>query len=757
MKHTSILRDLVFVWGVLQSIVPGSAATDKLIDLPISAKTPAVESDNSAVYHSSSSPLLLGNDGSAAIGGFHIWSLDSSSPLKEISSKATGRSKLVATVYGIAEKDLIITISQPNNILQVFDVDGFQEIEEAAKPSIGDWSALCTWKSPKSGTQYFYLFGKKQVVQYMIRADKTLEIVEIQTFNLPVEASSCAVSSHNGRVYFSGDDSKTIYGFKTEESVIAPTITTFFEAADDVTGLVVYAGKSSDYLFVAQKDLVAVYTGRFRLVGTMKLSGAEDIEVQGLGVLQAKTADYPAGTLTYAIEDEDGKAFGVSSLESALKSLKIEANTVYDPKVACKDCVETTCNECSLSGFCEKKRSGTTCSCFAGFAGASCKSFICTDNCSGHGECVGANECKCEAGWGGLHCSFLLVEPKLETDANGGDGDDPAIWISPISPEQSRIVTTTKSEQGAGLGVFDLSGTLLQTLPAGEPNNVDMIYNFTLGSGRTVDLAFAACREDNTLCLFEMSSNGSLSNIAGGIQSVISDYDVYGSCSYRSPQTGVQYLFVNSKTAEYLQYSLTSDASGTLSTTLVRQFPAGSGGQVEGCVTDEANSFIFVGEEPEGLWRYDAEPTDPTPAGYKVASVSTYPDHKTGNLYSDVEGVTLIPGKKPSEGFLMVSCQGVSGYNVYERAPPHKFVETFTITNSKDGKVDHVTNTDGIAAVGNRLNEMFPVGLIVVHDDANELAGGGTAEEASFKLVSLADVLSEELLASVDTEWNPRA
>ncbi|KAG4412259.1 hypothetical protein IFR04_014608 [Cadophora malorum] len=760
MKCPSFSRNLLLALGVLQSLVPGSFATDKLIDLPISAKTPATESDNTAVYSSPSGPLLIGNDGSASTGGFHIWSLDSSSPLNEISSKTTGRSKLVTTVYDIDGKDLIITISQPNNALQVFEIDDggvFPEIEEARKDAIGDWSALCTWKSSKSGEQYFYLFGKKQVVQYLIRDDKKVEIVEIQTFNLPVEASSCAVSSYNSRVYFSGDDSKTVYGFKTEESTTTPVIETFFEAADDVTGLVVYAGKSSDYLFVAQKDLVAVYTGRFRLVGTMKLSGAEDIEIQGLAVLQAKAADYPAGALTYAIEDEDGKAFSISSLESALKSLKIEANTAYDPSATCKDCVDLVCDECHSSGFCTKKRSGTTCSCFAGFAGPSCQTFTCTDSCSGHGTCIGANECKCESGWGGLHCSFLLVEPKLETDANGGDGDDPAIWISPISPDQSRIVTTTKSEQGAGLGVFDLSGKLLQTLPAGEPNNVDMIYNFTLAGGRTVDLAFAACREDNTLCLFEMSENGTLSNIEGGIQPVIPEYEVYGSCSYRSPLTGTQYLFVNSKTSLYLQYSLTSLPNDTLTATLIRQFPAGSGGQVEGCVTDEANGYIFIGEEPSALWRYDAEPTMSDPTGYKVASVATYPDHQPGDLYADVEGVTLIPGPTPSEGFLIVSCQGVSAYNVYERAPPHKFVETFTISDSKDGGIDRVTNTDGIAAVGNRLNGMFPRGLVVVHDDANELAGGGTAEEASFKLVGLEDVLSRELLERVDAEWDPRS
>lgn len=139
-----------------------------------------------------------------------------------------------------------------------------------------------------------------------------------------------------------------------------------------------------------------------------------------------------------------------------------------------------------------------------------------------------------------------------------------------------------------------------------------------------------------------------------------------------------------------------------------------------------------------------------------MASVATYPDHKAGDLYADVEGVTLIPGKTASEGFIIVSCQGVSAYNVCERAPPHAFVETFTITNSADGKVDHVTNTDGIAAVGNRLNAQFPQGLIVTHDDANELPVGGTSEEASFKLTSLADVLKGDLLAKVDEEWDPR-
>jgi 3-phytase len=92
-----------------------------------------------------------------------------------------------------------------------------------------------------------------------------------------------------------------------------------------------------------------------------------------------------------------------------------------------------------------------------------------------------------------------VVYPKYETEENGKDGDDPAVWISPSNPELSRVITTTKSEAGAGFAVFDLTGKKLQHYPGGEPNNVDVIYGFKLGNNRTVDLTFAACREDNTL------------------------------------------------------------------------------------------------------------------------------------------------------------------------------------------------------------------------------------------------------------------
>jgi 3-phytase len=249
-----------------------------------------------------------------------------------------------------------------------------------------------------------------------------------------------------------------------------------------------------------------------------------------------------------------------------------------------------------------------------------------------------------------------------------------------------------------------------------------------------------------------MYRNGTLAPVPGGIQLTKMDYSVYGSCVYRSHASGKQYLFVNAKTAEYLQFELSwTDRSHALQTTLVRNFTAGSGGQVEGCVTDESNGWIIIGEEPYGLWRYGAEPDDDVSNGFLIAEVGD------GHAYADVEGVTLVEGTTADNGFILVSQQGVSAYNVYRRAAPHEYVETFTISGNTEKGIDAVTNTDGIAAVGTSLGPAFSHGLIVVHDDVNQLPGSGTSDEASFKLVSLRDVLSNDLLAELNPDWDPRA
>lgn len=317
----------------------------------------------------------------------------------------------------------------------------------------------------------------------------------MQTFPIPIEGETATVLS-NGQVYFSGGDGDTLYSFQATESTTPPVVSIASEDME-IEGLGTYRANSSDYLLVAHGDMIDVHDVSLNLKGSIGLEGVRDLSIGGdISVLQASFASYPSGALAFAFEGEDDTGVVIGSLEGALSSIGIQANDRYDPHTKpCGYCTSPISDACSFSGFTQPN---STCTCFAGFAGTDCSDVTCKNDCSGNGSCDGPNVCKCKSGWAGPECSFVAVKPKYETEANGGDGDDPAIWIHPTLPEQSKIITTTKSQGGEGFGVFDLEGELLQHSPALGPNNVDVIYGLPIGNG-TVDLAYAACRGDNTL------------------------------------------------------------------------------------------------------------------------------------------------------------------------------------------------------------------------------------------------------------------
>lgn len=166
-------------------------ATAVDLELNVTALTGGeLEADWTNVYYSKSNPLLLGNDGGAATGGVHAWDLNSDSPLAEVKTLVTGRTKLVTTVYNVTDnKDLAITIAMPDSVIRVFDMPPFTEIESAQTTLLGDWSALCSWRS-KSLNDYIFLFGKGKAVEYLVRKGKTdIELVEVSLPMIPIFAS----------------------------------------------------------------------------------------------------------------------------------------------------------------------------------------------------------------------------------------------------------------------------------------------------------------------------------------------------------------------------------------------------------------------------------------------------------------------------------------------------------------------------------------------------------------------------------------
>lgn len=86
----------------------------------------------------------------------------------------------MTVVYAIQGADYIITLSQSDQNLRWFNVKTGEELDSGRKYILGDFSSLCQWRSPDSGLQYIYLFGKKEVRMYLLDgrglAPKTVEV-----------------------------------------------------------------------------------------------------------------------------------------------------------------------------------------------------------------------------------------------------------------------------------------------------------------------------------------------------------------------------------------------------------------------------------------------------------------------------------------------------------------------------------------------------------------------------------------------------
>ena len=168
------------------------AASVRALQLNISSLTAGfVDADYVATYYSDSEPLLIGNDAGAASGGFHVWNIDGESPLESAVDQWTGRTKLLATLYNVGGKDYFASIPATTSVLSLYELPSASKVEDAGAFALGDWSTICTWKSP-SLNDYIYIFGKREAKQYLVRElDGSLEVVEVEHTRLGL-AHSCA-------------------------------------------------------------------------------------------------------------------------------------------------------------------------------------------------------------------------------------------------------------------------------------------------------------------------------------------------------------------------------------------------------------------------------------------------------------------------------------------------------------------------------------------------------------------------------------
>jgi 3-phytase len=313
-----------------------------------------------------------------------------------------------------------------------------------------------------------------------------------------------------------------------------------------------------------------------------------------------------------------------------------------------------------------------------------------------------------------------IVEPRGQTEpvARTGDAaDDPAIWRNPADPAGARILGTNKKQ---GLLVYDLGGKQLQLLEVGRLNNVDVRQDVSVG-GRKFDLAVATQRDDNSVMLFAIDAKGQVTT-AGAFATGLED--IYGMCLYRPADGGLE-AFINDKDGSFLQYRIEAGADGKgMSGKLLRRFKVAS--QPEGCVVDDRNHRLFLGEEKRGVWTVSAKGDAPA----KLSMIMPVGPQ----LVADVEGMALYHGDKAD--YLIVSSQGDNSYLVMDAQAPYRVRGSFRIGYNLAAGIDGTSETDGLEVSSANFGGPYARGMLVIQDGYKRLPDG----PQNFKYVAWDDV-----------------
>ncbi|MHA4871790.1 phytase [Duganella sp. PWIR1] len=312
----------------------------------------------------------------------------------------------------------------------------------------------------------------------------------------------------------------------------------------------------------------------------------------------------------------------------------------------------------------------------------------------------------------------VIVQARGQTEpvARTGDAaDDPAIWRNPADPAGARILGTNKKQ---GLLVYNLDGKELQLLEVGRLNNVDVRQEVTVG-GRKLDVAVATQRDDNSVMLFTIDAEGVVTP-AGAFATGLEN--IYGMCLYRPADGGLE-AFINDKDGSFLQYRVEAEG-GAMTGKLLRRFKVGS--QPEGCVVDDRNERLFLGEEKRGVWTVSARGNAPATLSMVV------PVGK--QLVADVEGMGLYHGDKAD--YLVVSSQGDNSYLVLDAKAPYKVRGSFRVGYNVEAGIDGTSETDGLEVSSANFGGVYGKGMLVIQDGYKRLPDG----PQNFKYVAWEDI-----------------
>ncbi|MGH9197161.1 MAG: phytase, partial [Acidimicrobiia bacterium] len=329
--------------------------------------------------------------------------------------------------------------------------------------------------------------------------------------------------------------------------------------------------------------------------------------------------------------------------------------------------------------------------------------------------------------------SVLATAETAPVPDAGDAADDVAIWIHPTDPSLSTVIGTDKLA-GGGLGVYDLAGNQLYFYFHGNYNNVDLRYNFPLGSEPVALVGVSNRTDPISIEFYKVNvSDRSLTSVGEIPLTGLPISRPRGLAMYHSPVSGKYYTFTTDfNTNVVFQFEL-DGASGSVTGTLVRSFD--NGNTSEGMVTDDHLQRLYVSEEDVGIWRYGAEPADGASRTLMDSIVAS-----GGHLVNNVKN-SAIYYRSDGTGYVVASSQGGGGsFQLYNRVD-NAFVGEFKITSGING-VDGVNGQDGIDLTNFNLGPAFPQGIFVTQDHDNTNGGNGNSGNQNYKYVPWQSIAS---------------